>query len=296
MIPTRLLLFSSVRRLAPALHGGMLASIVYGSLCMPVFSQTPTCAAISPQLANPASPGATPKFTVTGVANASSVWFIIQAENQPIASAPAYPGTMSNPGNSSQWEYTVNTSTLPLGGYKVTARLDGNGQSVYCQVPGFFTVAVSLPPSPSRTSCNWYGGTWTDYGNPNATWNLAQNSSGQITGTVSTTLPGCATTTWTVSGSIDPANPDSMFSLTASNPSPPGSGSCVAATTHSVNGQLLNAYCSDGSANFTETYPNGTKKPAIQDGRSPLPMSRIPKLRSSMRGADNGGMARTQHS
>ena len=246
-------------------------ALLFALSCVVGFAQTPTCTGISPYVANPVSPGGSVTYTVSGVQNATSVAFIVQSQSQTIGSAPSYPGAQVD---ASTWQYTVNTTSLSVGGYKVTPNLIGSGSSAYCSQTGFFTVVTTMPANPTRTYCNWYAGTWTEYSSPttqNATWTLTQDTSGNVTGSVSSSYPGCSPTTWTVAGWFDPTNPPSVVSLTASNPNPAGNGTCTAALSVTEQVSIRQPYCSMGAANWQSHFADSTKNSSGNDSWAKSP-------------------------
>ena len=113
-------------------------------------------------------------------------------------------------------------------------------------------------PCQNVVPCMQCTGTWQDqfYG----TWSITSNASRQVTGTVSTAVPGCAAHRYTVSGTISlftgvgSLNGSTSLNLTASNPQPSTDAHCQVAPQVTLGGSIENDGCDlVGPSNAVET-------------------------------------------
>ncbi len=239
--------------LREAFTGTVLASVT-----VQVINTNLSCSGMNPSFVGPVSPSTALQFSVLGVANATAVHYLVQPENTPLSSSPSQPAVNVGGGT---WSAGVSTA-LPLGGYKVTARLTAaNGQQVFCKYPAFFTVATNPNPDPSY-SCGSIAGEWKDnltHPVP-GTWNLTQAATSSVapvpvTGTYRTSPVGnCPEVTWTASGTINTAS--GQYALTATNPNPPSSANCEKNNLQEA-GNIQTILCDVGTGPFA-IVRNGT--------------------------------------
>jgi hypothetical protein len=235
------------------------------------------------------------QLTVQGVSATSGVTvagvdILVWNETQSAANATVISASPSG----SNW---VATLVLPsqfstnLGSSTVAARVRGSNQrTLMCPNPAFFAILkqAGFPPAAPRTSCSTLGGTWTDAtaGSPALTWTLTQSGTAIAGQVVREPFSGCPSVTWqNVSGS-GPTNGN--FTVNASNPDLPGSGSCTATQQFTETLSTSNSVCDQA----TGTYYNpgtGASGPVSWSSSPAIPTGETSQLRNASSPWDTNG-------